>query len=145
MASFLANFCFRMSFSVSSSMHTLIFLLWVRLQNAPTVEYYGMNITESSGVGITKFSEHYAERVSTAETGERFATVEARGEREILVEPASLQISGGGNGDVSTLHEDLSLERLSGLGQMDVDGSRDASQGTGFDGFDVKYESGMRT
>lgn len=110
------------------------------MQDAPADAYDGMNITESFSAATSKIGEHYAERTHTAEV---FA--ESRvGDQEILVEPASLQIAGGGNGDVSAIHGEISLERFNGLGQIDVDENRDASLGSGFDGFGEKYESGMR-
>ena len=96
-------------------------------------------MTESFGEAMSKINEQYAEKAHTAEV---FAETRV-GEEEILVEPASLQIAGGGNGDVSSMHGEISLERFNGLGQMDVDENRDASHGTGFDGFDEKYETGM--
>jgi hypothetical protein len=70
--------------------------------------------------------------------------VESRVEDEaVLVEPASSQIAGGGNRDVSAIHGDISLERFNGLGHMVVNENRDVSHGSNFDGFDEMYKSGM--
>ena len=116
------------------------------MQNAPADAYDGMNITESADAIITKSSEYYTERVSTTEADEPFVVGESRvEEQEILVEPESLKIAGGGNGDVSAMHEEISLERFNGLDHMDADESRDASHDIDFDGFHENHESGTRT
>lgn len=119
------------------------------MQNAVAEVYEGVNITKSSDAVVTEISEQSLEKVTaTVVVSEPVAAVvESRVlEPEVSEEPGSAQVGFGGIGDgVAAMHGDLSLERCSDLSQMDVDGCRDASHGTGLHGHDEKDESGMRT